>query len=546
MDHHQHHDNWAQHDHNNHQHQAHPTYREPDPDPQNQKRYQASGDHQVSQPEAGTQPLEQQDGEELPPGSQHSSTLTSKHRQQGSVEHHQEASPADDQQIRTTPPGQPPHDLPPLATAPQTPQGGEYTPTTPVTSTELQQAAADTTVIDLIGPDTTVSPGILPTTQQGILPTEQAGILPRQGPAQQDPNMSVEEPSILPQKRTHDAMFTIYNGHGNLQLMSPWSDGSPTLGYGPQQTSYFRAYAATQQRKTDTQSTRKDDNESDTTAASDSDAETQAPAPHQRLTRQEAKQLDRELPWREIWATPKSHIQKFLATIKKEANSWAEWGSIRPLSEQEIEHVRADPQLRRRVLRSPAAYCDKNRGQGKLKAKCRIVALGHCDPDIYNLTRSSPTSGRTTEHMLFAMSVAGMNSELGDTSKTWKTWLGDAATAFLQGKQANGERRLPLYMARPRGPLIDLTPFWKTDLYEVLGNIYGLPNTPYCQEVINPLKSSGYIQHDFGKMLFCKYDGGSIISLVMCYVDDFYGLHREDYDVKELHDLFRWGELRYF
>ena len=147
--------------------------------------------------------------------------------------------------------------------------------------------------------------------------------------------------------------------------------------------------------------------------------------------------------------------------------------------------------------------------------------------------------------MLYAMSVAGTNGELADTNKKWKTWLGDAATAFLQGRQPDGERQLPLYMARPKDPVIDLTPKWKTDIYEVLGNIYGLPNAPYlwCQEAINRLKSIGYIQHDFDKMRFCKYDGNSVISLVLCYVDDFYGLHREDYDAKELHDLFRWGEL---
>ena len=176
---------------------------------------------------------------------------------------------------------------------------------------------------------------------------------------------------------------------------------------------------------------------------------------------------------------PKSHIQKFLAAIEKVANSWAEWNSIRPLSLQEIDEVKANPQLRRRILRSRAAYRDKNRGQGPLKAKCRIVALGHNDPDRYDLTRTSPTPGRSTEHLLYVMAVAGTNGELAGSTMKWKCWLGDAETAFLQGRQPDGERQLPLYMARPQDPLIAMTPYWKTELYEVLGNIYGLPNAPY-------------------------------------------------------------------
>ena len=108
---------------------------------------------------------------------------------------------------------------------------------------------------------------------------------------------------------------------------------------------------------------------------------------------------------------PEAHIQKFLEAIEKEANSWSEWRSIQPLTPAEAAKVRADPSLRKRILRSRAAYRDKHRGQGQLKAKCRIVALGHNDPDIYDITRSSPTPGRATEHIMFVMSVAGIRDE---------------------------------------------------------------------------------------------------------------------------------------
>ena len=84
---------------------------------------------------------------------------------------------------------------------------------------------------------------ITPTAQQSNLPTPAAASSSRPpgaevtDPATEDPYISVEP--LLPQKRTFDTMFTIHNDSGDLTHMSPWTDGSPPLGYGPQQTSYF-------------------------------------------------------------------------------------------------------------------------------------------------------------------------------------------------------------------------------------------------------------------------------------------------------------------
>ena len=55
------------------------------------------------------------------------------------------------------------------------------------------------------------------------------------------------------------------------------------------------------------------------------------------------------------------------------------------------------------------------------------------------------------------------------------------------------------------------------------------------------------MRHDFDKMLFLKYDNcNEIMSLIICYVDDFYGIHRQDYDIGEVHQKFKWGELQFF
>ena len=94
------------------------------------------------------------------------------------------------------------------------------------------------------------------------------------------------------------------------------------------------------------------------------------------MTRQESKQMDREIPWRQILQLPPAMIDKYLAAIDKEALSWEEWRSIRPLTREEALAVYKDKMLRHRVMRSRALYRDKNCGQGELKAKCRVVLSG--------------------------------------------------------------------------------------------------------------------------------------------------------------------------
>ena len=36
---------------------------------------------------------------------------------------------------------------------------------------------------------------------------------------------------------------------------------------------------------------------------------------------------------------------------------------------------------------------------------------------------------------------------------------------------------------------------------------------------------------------------GEVCSITLIYVDDFIGTHRSDYNIKEVYDLFRWGQL---
>ena len=75
-----------------------------------------------------------------------------------------------------------------------------------------------------------------------------------------------------------------------------------------------------------------------------------------------------------------------------------------------------DPQLRKRILRARAAYRDKSKGVPPLRAKCRVVALGHCDPDLHELSRESATPTRQCEYLVYAVFVCGLNMMFMDGS----------------------------------------------------------------------------------------------------------------------------------
>ena len=352
----------------------------------------------------------------------------------------------------------------------------------------------------------------------------------------------------LPQKRTFDSL--VCESDGRITRASPHWAGTPPIGYGPHSKFFFQAYANTQVRQEDVEGLDKPGDETDTSVDSEDSEPPRDKSSHPRgLTRQEQKQLDREIPWRQILTMPPAYVDKFIGSVVKEADSWSEWQSVRPLSEQEEKEVLSNPALKPRILKSRAAYRDKNAGQGELKAKCRIVCLGHLDPDLKNLSRSSPTPGRCAEMLLYAMLVAGYNAELFRSAHTWTAWAGDAATAFLQGRQKDSERPLPLFMWAPRDGIIAQTNCWTHRLYQILGNVYGLSNAPHLwtEEIVTRLSSKSYSRHDFDKMMFVKRDGsGAPISVILIYVDDFIGIYRSDYDISEVHSLFKWGSLQTF
>lgn len=104
---------------------------------------------------------------------------------------------------------------------------------------------------------------------------------------------------------------------------------------------------------------------------------------------------------------PAPYVDRFLQSIEKESNSWMTWQSVEPLSDEESHRILKDPVLSKRILKSRACYPDKACGNGELCPKCRVVALGHLDPDLKSLSRNAATPGRVSEQLVYLFIMPG-------------------------------------------------------------------------------------------------------------------------------------------
>lgn len=194
---------------------------------------------------------------------------------------------------------------------------------------------------------------------------------------------------------------------------------------------------------------------------------------------------------------PAAVKDKYVASVVKEYEGWVKLSGIRPLTDAEAEKGFQDPRLRKRMLKSRAAYKDKSRGMGGLNAimaKCRVVLIVCNDPDFRQLSRDSPTPRRLAEHIVLSSAAAGANRLFNDDGRKWFLWLSDAAQAFLQGRQDSAERSGPIYMAPLNDPLIVEAGAYPARLYEVTGNCYVLANAPriWYNKVRDTLLEAGF------------------------------------------------------
>ena len=164
-----------------------------------------------------------------------------------------------------------------------------------------------------------------------------------------------------------DNYLDIYDDN-TATLRAPHWDGSPEY-QSPQQPcrQFYKAYLSSSKRKQEL--AQQDITDKPQQSDSESSDDQLTKSNQRQLTRQELKQLDRELPWREIMAMPWHVVEKFINSALTEYQGWMNWSSIRPLTRDEVMQVMNDPALKRRILKSRAAYKDKSKGIGELKAK---------------------------------------------------------------------------------------------------------------------------------------------------------------------------------
>ena len=287
---------------------------------------------------------------------------------------------------------------------------------------------------------------------------------------QAPPPQEAPQPTpLLPQKRPADALYTtgaykfFFDDFGEGTLLDE-PLGGDYLPVPFSRSGFYDAYLASPTRdkemkdaKVDQEPQRPDESSDDESLTVSSD---------RTHTRQELKQLDREIPWREIMKQPRQAIEKYMDAVRAEEENWMRWGGVRPLHPSEAKRVLQDRSLTRRILRSRAAYRDKNRGLGEIKAKCRVVLIGCQDPDIFSITRDSPTPSRLSEALVLLVATAGANGEFNNEKARWFLWVSDAKSAFLQGERNTEERAGPLYMYPPRDDLMIETGAFSAELYE--------------------------------------------------------------------------------
>ncbi|CAK0793116.1 unnamed protein product [Prorocentrum cordatum] len=250
------------------------------------------------------------------------------------------------------------------------------------------------------------------------------------------------------------------------------------------------------------------------------------------LSRREQRQLDREIPWREIAEYPEDQFMEYVKALRKECQNWDTWKSVRACSQEEAEQVRRDPHLRKRCIRSRVCYRDKNLGFPPLKAKARPVLLGFSDPDLEKLPRNAPVLTDAGKKLICQIAV----------SNDWRVGTGDAESAFLQGG-AQSEREEAIYMIPPKDPIVQAAGVFTAPLYEVVGNLHGQSTAPYLwyKHVVTTFLALGSKLHSLDSALFLWFfPNNELACAVGMHVDDALAAHHPKFDFTPIEKAIKW------
>ena len=143
----------------------------------------------------------------------------------------------------------------------------------------------------------------------------------------------------------------------------------------------------------------------------------------------------------------------------------------------------------------------ENPGEGvgaASKANCQWCVLGHRDPDIRQLGRSSPTPQTSSTYtFLFVSAVLQREGTLGDLK-----------SAFMQSNKDLLERPQGQLYVSLRIPLADGIWVEEGSLVQLNFAVYGLVNAPSASKktIMRDIESLGYRMSCYDPCIFCLMD----------------------------------------
>ena len=198
--------------------------------------------------------------------------------------------------------------------------------------------------------------------------------------------------------------------------------------------------------------------------------------------------------------------------------------------------------LSHRIVPSRHVYREKpGEGVGAVsKAKCRWCVLGHRDPDIRQVERSSLTP-QTSSIYTFLFVAAVLQREVT---------LGDLKSAFMQSDKDLSERSQgQLYASLPPGgiPLADGTWVEEGSLVQLNAAVYGLVNAPsaWRKTIVRGIENLGYRRSCYDPCVFCLMDESEPQGHILIEVDDLAthgnAVHAEN--MAKLQKTFKFGKM---
>ena len=161
--------------------------------------------------------------------------------------------------------------------------------------------------------------------------------------------------------------------------------------------------------------------------------------------------------------------------------------------------------------------CREKPGEGvgaASKAKCRWCVLGHRDPDIRHLERSSPTP-QTSSIYTFLFVAAVLQREVT---------LEDLKSAFMQSDDVSDRPKGKLYASLPLGciPLPDGTWVEEGSSIQLNAAVYGLVNasSAWRKTIVRGIEDLGYRRSCYNPCVFCLMGESGKQDPILIEVDD--------------------------